>query len=150
MLQFFRRHRKTRVLRGIDDFWKYVNSTQKFVNTPDGSESEAEERLDLRLGDAVKTVLERCIGPEEGDNPVQFQNWDWNDDRTRTVYVLRAAFKPELIPQLQELLQGEFSAFRILLFFQDSWKSDIWGGIVVTSDKLVIQRAVAQAYVLAV
>jgi hypothetical protein len=149
MLQFLRGH-KTTVLRSIDDFWEYVDSTQSRDSTPDGPESDAEERLDLRMGEAVKTVLERCIGPEEGDNPVQSQNWDWNDDRTRPVYVLRAAFNPEVIPELQGLLNGEFSTFRILLLLQDSWTSDIWGGIVVTRDKLVVQQAVAQAYVLAV
>ena len=114
------------------------------------SDSEREERVDLTLAQLIKDVLERLIGPEEGDHPVQKQNWDWNDDRTRTVYILRSAFKRGVIGELQKLLAGEYEDFRIVLFLQDTWDSEAWGGLLLEKHTLAVQRNVPQTYVLAI
>ena len=145
MLKHFRNSRTT-VLPSLDAFWAHVDSTQTAMATPDGAAADAEERLDLRMGKALKELLEERIGPEEGDEHVQMQNWDWNDDRTRPAFVLLYAFKPEVIPEIQSLLVGEFKAFRVLLLLQEDWNSDIWGGIVVSADRLVVQKNVAIRY----
>jgi hypothetical protein len=145
MLSFFRSS-KTEVLTDLDAFWAYLRRTQPTLETPDGPAADAEERLDLALGSALKTLLEHRIGPEEGENPVQWQNWDWNDDRTRPVYVVRSAFKPAVIQEIQALLKDDFADSRVLLLFQDSREGDIWGGAVITSDRLVVQRAVVHAF----
>jgi hypothetical protein len=85
MLQFFRSRLKTKVLSDSEAFWDYANATQRVRHSSPGAESDAEERLDLRAGQAIKALLEERIGPEEGDNRVQVQNWDWNDDRCRAI-----------------------------------------------------------------
>ena len=77
------------------------------------------------------------------------QNWDWNDDQTRPIFVLRSAFKPEVVRALQELLSGNFADARFLVLIQDSWDSDIWGGIVITRNEVAVQRNILQAYSLA-
>ena len=145
MLSFLRSS-KTEVLADLDAFWAYLRRTQSALETPAGPAADAEERLDLALGSALKTLLEHRIGPEEGENPVQWQNWDWNDDRTRPVYVVRSAFKPAVIQEIQALLKDDFADFRVLLLFQDSREDDIWGGAAITRDRLVVQRAVAHAF----
>ena len=80
MFQFLRRPAKVLVLKDSDAFWKHCDHTQRIQHTPEGPASEAEERLDLRAGEAIKALLEIEVGPEEGSEPVQMQNWDWNDD----------------------------------------------------------------------
>ena len=113
------------VLQSIEELWRYCDSTQSGRYTPAGGPSEAEERLDLKMGEAIKRILEERIGPEEGAHPVQSQNWDWNDDRTRPVFVLRAAFAPEVVECLRASLNGEFSDLRVLLLLKDSWDSEV-------------------------
>ena len=111
--------------------------------------ADAEERLDLKAGQVLKDLLEKEVGPEEGANRVQSQNWDWNDDRTRAVYMLRSAFRPDLIPKLQSLLVGEFADFRILVLLYESWQSEAWGHLHLQASQLAVQRNVAQAYAVA-
>jgi hypothetical protein len=149
MLQFFRRSKKTIVLEDEEAFWRHCNSTQRAGCTPEEPLAEAEERLDLRAGQAIKSLLEAEVGPEEGEGRVQMQNWDWNDDRTRGVYILRSAFRPELIWRLQELLVGEFADFRIVLLIHESWQSSEWGHIQLPAHQVAVQRNVAQAYAIA-
>jgi hypothetical protein len=137
------------VLSNADDFWSYCDKTQRVRRTPRGPESEAEERLDLRAGQAIKALLEVEVGPEDGADPVQMQNWDWNDDRCRGVAVLRRAFKPELVPKIQALLSGEFAEFQVILSLHDDWKSEAWGHMKLTASQIAVQRNVAQALAIA-
>jgi hypothetical protein len=149
MLQFLRRSKATLVLKDEEAFWRHCDSTQRQLSTPNGPLANAEERLDLRAGQALKALLEAEVGPEEGPNHVQSQNWDWNDDRTRAVYMLRSAFRPDLIPKLQGLLVGEFADFRIIVVLYESWQSEAWGHLHLQAAQLAIQRNVAQAYAIA-
>jgi hypothetical protein len=149
MLQFFRRSKRTIVLEDEEAFWEYCNSTQRRSSTPDGPLADAEERLDLRAGQAIKSLLEAEVGPEEGEGKVQMQNWDWNDDRTRGVYVLRSAFRPDLIWKLQDLLVGEFADFRIVLLIHESWQTGEWGHIQLEAHQVAVQKNVALAYAIA-
>ena len=149
MLNFFRKSASVLVLRDEAAFWKHCERTRRLQHTPRGPAGEAEERLDLRAATAIKALLEAEVGPEEGPNPVQMQNWDWHDDRTRGVYLMRVLFRPELIPRLQALLVGEFADFRIIVALLDDWKSDAWGHLLLTSGQLAVQQNVARAYVLA-
>jgi hypothetical protein len=149
MLQFFRGSKRTIVLKDADSFWRYADETQRKEETPDGPEADAEERLDLRAGQAIKQLLERHVGPEEGENHVHSQDWDWNDDRCRAVSILTSAFKPEVIPMLQELLVGEFSDFKIIVLLVDDWDLDEWGCMLLTAKQLAIQKNVAQTYAIA-
>lgn len=149
MLQFFRRSKRTIVLEDEEAFWEYCNSTQRRSSTPDGPLADAEERLDLRAGQAIKSLLEAEVGPEEGEGKVQMQNWDWNDDRTRGVYVLRSAFRPDLIWKLQDLLVGEFADFRIVLLIHESWQASEWGHIQLEAHQVAVQKNVALAYAIA-
>ena len=146
MFQLFRGSAKSKILPDLKAFWKYCDSTQRKESTPEGPEADAEERLDLAAGGAIKQILETIIGPEEGENPVQMQNWDWNDDSTRPVFILAAAFKPEIIQALQSVLVGELHDFRILIVMQDNWDSDISGGIIITSRLVAVQKSIASAY----
>ena len=145
MLQHFRSS-QTIVFPSLDAFWLHVDSTFSAISTPDGDAADAEERLDLRMGQVLKALLEARIGPEEGDSHVQMQNWDWNDDRTRPAFILLSAFKPEVIAEIQSLLINEFEDFRVLLLLQEDWASDIWGGIVVSAGKLAVQQNVVLKY----
>ena len=149
MLQFLRRSKRTLILTDEAAFWHHCDSTQRVLNTPDGPMADAEERLDLKAGQVLKDLLEKEVGPEEGANRVQSQNWDWNDDRTRAVYMLRSAFRPDLIPKLQSLLVGEFADFRILVLLYESWQSEAWGHLHLQASQLAVQRNVAQAYAVA-
>jgi hypothetical protein len=149
MLHWLRGRAATKVLADEKAFWRYCNATQRITNTPDGDASEAEERLDFEAGSALKGLLEAEVGPEEGSEQLQAQNWDWNDDRTRGVYVLKRAFRPELLPKLQSFLAEQFPDFRIILMIHESWGDAMWGGIVITPDRIVIQRNVAVAYAVA-
>jgi hypothetical protein len=149
MLQFFRRSKRTIVLEDEEAFWEYCNSTQRRSSTPDGPLADAVERLDLRAGQAIKSLLEAEVGPEEGEGKVQMQNWDWNDDRTRGVYVLRSAFRPDLIWKLQDLLVGEFADFRIVLLIHESWQTGEWGHIQLEAHQVAVQKNVALAYAIA-
>jgi hypothetical protein len=138
------------VLKDEAAFWRYCDATQRKGRTPDGEAAEAEERLDLRAAEAVKALLEQEVGPEEGLDHVQMQNWDWNDDRCRPVFLLRSAFRPELIVQLQGLLTGEFADFQILLMLRETWETDTWGHVMLSAGQVAVQRNVAQAYAIAV
>jgi len=149
MLQLLRRSKGTLILKDEAAFWKHCDSTRRVRNTPKGPLADAEERLDLKAGQALKALLETEIGPEEGPNHVQSQNWDWNDDRTRALSLLRSAFRPDLISKLQGMLVGEFVDFRILVSLYESWQSEAWGHMLLQTDQLAIQRNVAQAYVFA-
>jgi hypothetical protein len=149
MFHFLRKSHRVLVLRDVDAFWKHCNDTQRIRHTPDGAAANTEERLDLRAGQAIKALLEVEVGPEEGPNPVQMQNWDWNDDRCRGVAILRNAFKPEVLPKLQALLTGEFADFKIILFLHEDWRSDAWGHLQLSAKCLAVQRNVAQAYAIA-
>jgi hypothetical protein len=146
MLQFLRHSKTITILEDAAAFWKYCNARQSMQDTPDGPLAEAEERLDLRAGQAIKALLELEVGPEEGSNRVQCQNWDWNDDRTRGVYMLRSAFRPELLPKLQSLLVGEFADFQVVILLYETWQSDEWGHLHLERSRLAIQRNVVQAY----
>jgi hypothetical protein len=149
MLQFLRRSKGTLILKDEAAFWRHCDSTQRIRSTPNSPLADAEERLDLKAGQALKAVLEAEVGPEEGPNHVQSQNWDWNDDRTRAVYMLRSAFRPDLIPKLQGILVGEFADFRILVLLYESWESEAWGHLHLQATQLALQRNVAQAYAIA-
>lgn len=149
MLQFLRRSKSILVVKDEQAFWKHCDSRQRITNTPDGPLADAEERLDLRAAQTIKQLLEKEAGPEEGPNHVLAQNWDWNDDRTRGVYILRAAFRPELIVKLQELLVGELADFRIVVVIYKSWQSEAWGHVHLEAEQVAIQRNVAQAYAIA-
>lgn len=146
MFQLFRGSDKSIILPDLNAFWKYCDSTQRKNSTPQGPEADAEERLDLAAGGEIKQILEAVIGPEEGGNPLQMQNWDWNDDRTRPVFILAAAFKPEIIPALQSVLVGDFHDFRILIMVQDNWDGDISGGIAITSGLVAVQKNISSTY----
>jgi len=146
MFAFLRKSGEVLVLPSADAFWSHCDKTQRVRHTREGPESQAEERLDLRAGEAIKALLEVEVGPEEGDAPVQMQNWDWNDDRCRGVAVLRRAFKPELIPKLQALLSGEFAEFQVILSLHEDWESDAWGHMKLSATQVAVQRNVAQAY----
>lgn len=149
MLHWFRGRAATKVLADEKAFWRYCNTPWRTANTPDGDASEAEERLDLEAGIALKRLLEAEVGPEEGSEHLQAQNWDWNDDRTRGVYILKRAFTPELLPKLQSFLAERFPDFRIILMIHESWGHDMWGGAVITPERIVVQRNVAVAYAFA-
>jgi hypothetical protein len=149
MLQILRAFNRIKVLKDDDAFWRYMNATQRQEDTPDGPAADAEERLDLRAAEAVKQLLERTVGPEEGERPAHSQNWDWNDDRCRAVTILTPAFKLEVIPMLRGLLVGEFADFRIIVQLVDDWGSDAWGCMSLTATELAIQKNVAQAYAIA-
>jgi len=149
MLGFLRGRGSTKVLNDASEFWRHANATQYIRHTAEHL-ADQEERLDLRAGKAIKALLEREVGPEEGQSPVQMQNWDWNDDRTRAVYIVRDKFRADLIPKLQALLVDDFSDFRIIVLLMEELAGDVWGCLLVTASQLVIQRNVAQAYVVAV
>lgn len=149
MFAFLRKARRVVVLPSADAFWAHCDKTQRVRHTPKGPEAEAEERLDLRAGQAIKALLEIEVGPEEGAEPAQMQNWDWNDDRCRKVAVLRQAFKPELIPKIQALLSGEFAEFQVILSLHDDWKSEAWGHMKLSASQIAVQRNVAQAFAIA-
>ena len=136
------------MLPDLKAFWSHADATQPRGSTPYG-ERDAEERRDLRAGQALKQLLERLIGPEEGPDPVQCQNWDWNDDATRPVFVLTRAFRWDVVRPIQLLLVGELADFRVLLMLQDSWDSEIWGGVVMTANELAVQEAVARRFMVA-
>lgn len=149
MFAFLRKSAKVLVLKNEDAFWAHCDQTQRMQNTPSGPQAEAEERLDLQAGQTIKSLLETEVGPEEGQAPVQMQNWDWNDDRCRGVAVLRSHFKPELIPKLQALLSGELADFQIILSLHNDWKSEAWGHMKLSASQVAVQRNVAQAYAIA-
>jgi len=149
MFSFLRGAPKTRILADAESFWNYVNDTQTLGLTPP-ERAHAEERRDLKLSQHLKALLEQQVGSEEGVNPVQKQNWDWNDDRTRGIYVIRSAFNPELLPAIQSLLVDEFEDFRVVLMIHEHLDGEMWGGLVITKDLVAIQRRVAQAYAIAV
>lgn len=149
MFQFLRKSGKAIILSDEAAFWKHRDAHQRQIVTPEGPESEAEERLDLRVAQAIKDLLEREVGPEEGPAKVQMQNWDWNDDRSRGVYILRESFRPDIVAMLQSLLAGEFADFTIIVLLLDSWKSDAWGHIWLRADKVALQRNVAQQFSMA-
>jgi hypothetical protein len=149
MFAFLRRAQKTKILKDEDAFWAYADATQRIRHTKGDSERDAEERLDLRAAQAMKAFLESVVGPEEGPHPVQMQNWDWNDDRCRRVIVLRSAFRPELIPRLQELLVGDFADFQVLLTITEGWELPAWGSLKLSATEVALQRHVAQAYAIA-
>ena len=149
MFAFLRKSPKVLVIPSADAFWSHCHKTRRIRHTPDGPESEAEERLDLRAGQAIKALLEVEIGPEEGAEPVQMQNWDWNDDRCRGVGILRRAFKPEVIPKLQALLVGELEDFQVIVFLYEDWKSEAWGHLKLSATQVAVQRKLAQAFAIA-
>jgi hypothetical protein len=149
MFRFLRKFTKVLVLEDADAFWKHCDHTQRVQHTPEGPAANAEERLDLRAGQAIKALLELEVGPEEGPEPVQMQNWDWNDDRCRGVAMLRRVFKPELIPKLQALLSGEFADFQVIVSLHEDWKSEAWGHLKLSANQAAVQRNVAQAYAIA-
>ena len=149
MFQLLRKTDKVLVLSDSDAFWKHCDHTQRIQQTPNGPAADAEERLDLRFGQAIKALLEVEAGPEGGVEPVHMQNWDWNDDRCRGVYVLRRAFTADLILKLQALLSGEFAEFQIILSLHDDWKAEAWGHVKLSAGELAVQRNVAQAYAIA-
>ena len=149
MFQFLRKSAKVLVLKDSDAFWKHCDQTQRIRHTPDGLAAEAEERLDLRAGQLIKALLEREVGPEEGPEPVQMQNWDWNDDRCRGVAMLKSAFQPDLIPKLQAVLSGEYADFQIILSLHEDWKAEAWGHLKLSASQVAVQRNVAQAYAIA-
>lgn len=149
MFQFPRKSAKVLVLKDSNAFWKHCDHTQRIQHTPNGLAAEAEERLDLRAGQAIKALLEAEVGPEEGPEPVQMQNWDWNDDRCRGVAVLNRAFKPDLIPKLQAVLSGEFAEFQVIVSLHEDWKTEAWGHLKLSASHVAVQRNVAQAYAIA-
>lgn len=144
MLNLFNKQNVS-LIPNIDEYWKYIDSTQQFNDTPD-EKCDAVQNIDLRIAEQIKEILENQIGPEEGESPVQMQNWDWNDDNTRPVFILRSAFKPEVLGKVQNLLAGEFEDFRVIIFIQDTWESDIWAGIALTSNSIAIQKQIVDAY----
>ena len=149
MFEFLRSSSKTKILKDEEAFWAYLDATQRTECTPEGPQSDAAERLALILGTALKAILEAEIGPEEGPNSVHMQNWNWNDDQSRAVHILRRAFKPTVLSLLQALLKGEFEEFRIVLMLHEEMGTEMWGGIVVTRASIALQRKVAQAYAIA-
>jgi hypothetical protein len=134
-----------KLIANLGALWSHIDATQPRESTP-AELRDAEERRDLRAGKAVKDVLERVIGREDGEDPVQWQNWDWNDDRTRPVFVLSHAMKWSVVPALQAVLSGELRDFRVLLFVLDTRGSDVWGGAAVTATSVVVQSSVAKRY----
>lgn len=149
MFEFLRKSAKIIVLKDSDAFRAHCNRTQRIRNTSDGAAANTEERLDLRLAEAIKTLLEFEVGPEEGPNPVQGQNWDWHDDRRRCIAIVSGSFKPDLIPKLQGLLKGEFADFQIIVSLCHEWDSEDWGHIMLSAEQIALERKVAQVYALA-
>jgi hypothetical protein len=149
MLQILRSFEHIKVLKDNDAFWRYMNAMQRREETPEGAASDAEERLDLRAAEAIKALLERTVGPEEGEKPVHSQNWDWNDDRCRAVTILTSGFRLEVISLLREILVGEFGDFQIIVQLVDDWDAEAWGCLSLTATELAIQKNVAQAYAIA-
>lgn len=62
------------MLKDSNTFRAQCNRAQRMLNTLDGVAADTEERLDLRLGKAIKALLELEVGSEEGPNPVHGQN----------------------------------------------------------------------------
>ncbi len=149
MFYVLRNFSKVHVLNDEDSFWEHCNKKQRFLNTPDGPAADAEERLDLRVATAIKELLEREVGPEEGENAVQMQNWDWNDDRCRGVLIVKSAFCPNLISQLQSLLAGEFEDFHIILSLYANWETDASGHLRIGTNEIAIQKQVIDEYTIA-
>ena len=150
MFSSLRASKATKILRDIDAFWKHVDATQKQGDTPNGPAADAEERLDLRLAGEIKRLLESRLGPEKGTaSGCHLQNWDWNDDRTRSIFMLRSAFSPNLISELRALLAGDFRDFRILILLKQDWEADEWAGLEITQETLAVQRDIVEAYAIA-
>lgn len=149
MFQFLRAFRTVKILTDDEAFWDFCDQMQTSKNTPVGSLAEAEYELDFRVAVAIKDLLEREVGPEEGASKVQMQNWDWNDDRRRCIYILRKTFHPALLQQLRQLLSGDFADFQVIVVLHDDWRSEPWGSLLIGAETLAIQRNVAQAYAIA-
>lgn len=150
MFSALRSSKVTKILRDIDAFWRHVDANQQKGNTPAGPQADAEERLDLRMAESIKALLESRLGPEKGkDGGSHLQNWDWNDDRTRPIFMLRSAFEPSLIADLRALLEREFRDFRILILLCETWDSEEWGGLEITRDTLAVQRNVIETNAIA-
>ncbi|MEX8503720.1 MAG: hypothetical protein AB3X41_11850 [Leptothrix ochracea] len=148
MFQFLRQSKNVLLLRDADAFWKYCDETQRLRHTPK-DRAEEEERLDLRAAQKIKMLLEEEVGPEEGTDPIQMQNWDWNDDRCRGVSILKKSFSSELVSKLQAVLVGEFEDFHIILTLCEDWNSEAWGHLKIGAYQVAVQRNVAQAYAIA-
>ena len=150
MFEFLRKSEKVLLLKDADAFWSHCDKTQAIRHSRPGDEADAEERLDLKAADAIKSLLETEVGPEEGDTSVQCQNWDWNDDRIRRVAILRRAFKQDVIGKLQRVLTGKFADFAIILTLHDGWGlGEAWGCMRINARQIAMERHVAQAYSLA-
>lgn len=149
MFEFLRKSEKVIVLKDCDAFWEHCNRNWRTQNTPEGAAADAEERLDLQMGQAIKALLEIEVGPEEGPNRVHIQNWDWNDDRRRCVAILKKSFKPDLIPKLLGLLENEFYNFQIVVTLCQDWEEDDWGHFMLSNSQIAFERKVAQTYALA-
>jgi len=149
MLHLLRTLGTVKVLPDDGAFWSYCDQTQTSRNTPAGPLAKAEYELDFKAATAIKELLEREVGPEEGEAKVHMQNWDWNDDRRRCIYILRQAFSPVLLQELQQLLSGEFSDFQVVVVLHEDWLSEPWGSLMLTAKALTVQKNVAQAYAIA-
>jgi len=150
MFEFLRKSEKVLLLKDADAFWSHCDRTRARRHSRPGDEADAEERLDLKAAQAIKSLLEAEVGPEEGDAPVQCQNWDWNDDRVRRVAILRHALKQDVIASLQRMLTGEFADFSIILTLHDGWgQGEAWGCMRISARQIALERHVAQAYSLA-
>lgn len=149
MFELLRKSEKVLLLKDADAFWAHCDNTQRRRHSRPGEEAAAEERLDLRAANKIKALLEAEVGPEEGATPVQCQVWDWNDDRVRSVVILRGAFKRDVVAKLQGLLTGDFADFSIIVTLRDDWGDDeAWGCMKISARRIAMQRHVAQAYAL--
>jgi hypothetical protein len=144
MLTALRQLGKVVMLPDDDAFWVHCDNTQNPQHSPAGPESEAESQLDFEAAEAIKELLETEVGPEEGPSRVHAQNWDWNDDRRRSVYILAAGFTPGVLLSLQHLLAGRFENFQIIVMLHDNWNVEPWGCILLSRASIALTRECAQ------
>lgn len=149
MFEYLRRSDAVMVIADEAAFWEHCEATRHPLTATPGNSAEREERLDLQAATALKTLLEAEVGPESGPARVQSQNWDWSGDRCRSIFILRSAFQPGLIPKLQAFLTGQFADFQIIVLILEDWDSDAWGHLKLTASRIAVQRNVAQAYAIA-
>ena len=118
----------------------------KFASTADKA---AYEKKDARLNRRIKQTFRQHLGSD--DNEDVFISDDWWPNRCRYVTVSTRVLSHALIERLRGLLSGEFADWRIRVFADSTMppKGKTVGGLLLYSDKVLVERAVLKAVDLA-
>ncbi len=137
------------LIDGDKEWRQAVYDKQYVVSFASNAEEDAYEKKDAVLNQRITDALRQRLGEGMKGN-VSIED-DWWPSQCRYIDISASVLNRELIEHLRKLLSGDYHRWRIQVIVYDGIRkgSTEFGGLMIYSDKVLVERNVLKAVDLA-